>query len=535
MRSLVCLGIAHAADQCTAPQNAYNGFVSTVAGAPVDEIENSETVGARGPILLQDQRLVELLTHMNRERIPERVVHARGATALGEFTCTNPDLQKFTAAKFLTAGKKTELALRFSTVIHEKGSPESLRDPRGFALKFYTEEGNYDVVGLNFPVFFIRDGIKFPQMIRSLKPNPVTGQQQWWRIMDFFSNYPESTHMFTWLLHDDGIPKSYRTVNGWGVHTYVWIANDRPLLVRYKFVSEQGVHSFETDEEAYAQLPFSGHTAELYNAIEEGNFPKWKWFVQMIDPFDEQLINSLSFDLLDTTKQWPEDDPRFPMIEVGDIVLNKNIDSQFLQNEQIAFSPHRMVPGILPSDEKMLQTRLFSYADSQRYRVGVNNQMLPINAPRCPFSNPAIDGSMNFQDPTQYALASEEINYFPSMMADLKEADKQPTDPRIVNGAKVRQHIPLTNDFEQATKRYQNFTMGEKERFTARVVTTLSDKNLHCRNGGDKVVKTWLDRWTKVDAELGSKVKTAVDEVSVDCSMMKNKRMAEGMASLRRQ
>jgi len=495
---IVFLAFAHGLNKDT---------MSTNYGSPVDEARDSQTLGRRGPHLLQDMYFLERLQTHNRERIPERNVHARGATAKGSFTPTNLEFtRKYTTAAFLNTEECTPIAVRFSTVIHSKGSPEYLRDPRGFSMKLYTQEGNYDVVGLNFPIFFIRDALRFPEMIRSLKPNPKTGIQEWWRIWDYFSHYPESVHMFSWLLSDIGIPMNYRTMDGWGIHTYKWISQDNnQTLVRYYWKSHQGVHGFPSDEAA-AQIHFSNHTADLYEAIEELNGPKWTWCVQMIDPDNQEYIDSLDFDILDTTKEWPRD--VIPCTDIGEFTLNKNVDSQYLENEQIAFSPGRYVPGIEASDEKMLQGRMFAYADTQRYRLGTNNQMLPINRPKCPFRDPSIGGQMNFQDPSDNTVGdASEVNYFPSEFNSVKEWTKQHHDNEVVQGQKVRQLIEKTNDFEQAGKRYLAMSPAEQDRFAMRVGVALSDPGLNCRSG---IRETWLNYWEQANSDLADKIESYI-------------------------
>eukprot|EP01062_Namystynia_karyoxenos_P016440 TRINITY_DN15_c0_g1_i4.p1 TRINITY_DN15_c0_g1~~TRINITY_DN15_c0_g1_i4.p1 ORF type:complete len:573 (+),score=251.19 TRINITY_DN15_c0_g1_i4:93-1721(+) len=491
---------------CVAP--AAGVTYTTNAGAPVDDARNSQTLTRGGPILLQDALLVERLQVHNRERIPERNVHARGAVAKGTFTLTQ-DWSNLTMAKvFQGAGKKTPIACRWSTVIHGKDSPEYLRDPRGFALKLYTEEGNYDIVGLNFPIFFIRDGIRFPEMIRALKPNPLRGVQEWWRIWDYFSNYPESLHMFSWLMDDAGIPANYRQLPGWGIHTFKWInAAGKSTWVRYVYKSWQGERNLMDDEAV--QQPFSAATVDLYDQIKSGNTSKcskthyapecagWTFFVQLLDPTDKELMAKLTFDPLDTTKQWPED--LLPLHEVGYFSFDENPASQFLENEMAAFSPARMVPGIEPSDEKMLQTRLFAYADTQRYRLGVNNQMLPINAPKCPFYDQHVDGAMHY---TQRDQSIKEVNYFPSTTdPTVQEAPRFPHDPEEVSGTKIREMIALTDDFDQPGKRYRSFDSARQDRFAHRLAVSLSGERV-----GDKVRGIWLGWWKQVDPSLAAKI-----------------------------
>jgi len=434
--------------------------------------------------------LIEKLAVHNRERIPERNVHARGATAYGTFT-TTADMSNLTVASlFQGVGTKTDLVLRFSTVIHGSSSPEWLRDPRGFALKFYTNEGNYDIVGLSFPIFFIRDSIQFPDMIRSLKPNPTNGQQEWWRIWDFFSFVPESTHMFTWLLDDLGIPANYRTMDGWGVHTYKWInADGNATYVRYYFQSDQGLDWIDDDDAG--DYYFSYATKDLYDAIETGNYPGWTFYIQTMT---EEDMASLNWDPLDTTKSWPAD--QFPYTKIGHFQLNKNVGNQFLENEQAAFSPGRFVPGIVASDDKMLQGRVFAYADTQRYRLGVNYQLLPVNAPRCPYFDSTADGAMNF-------LTKEtEINYFPSNFIKTQQAPAQPEDPEELSGTKQRAVISNEDNFEQCGDRWRSFDADRQARFASRVAAALVADRVT-----EQVQNIWLGYWAQCDPTLAQAIK----------------------------
>lgn len=378
-----------------------------------------------GPILLEDYHLVEKLANFDRERIPERVVHARGASAKGFFEVTH-DISNLTCADFLRApGVQTPVIVRFSTVIHERGSPETLRDPRGFAVKFYTrevsllvvlnistmlattgscfiytkqmtilcEQGNFDLVGNNFPVFFIRDGMKFPDMVHALKPNPKSHIQENWRILDFFSHHPESLNMFTFLFDDIGIPQDYRHMDGSGVNTYMLINKaGKAHYVKFHWKPTCGVKSLlEEDAIRVGGTNHSHATQDLYDSIAAGNYPEWRLFIQIIDPADEDKFD---FDPLDVTKTWPED--ILPLQPVGRMVLNKNIDNFFAENEQLAFCPAIIVPGIHYSDDKLLQTRVFSYADTQRHRLGPNYLQLPVNAPKCAHHNNHHEGFMNF-------------------------------------------------------------------------------------------------------------------------------------------
>jgi catalase len=368
---------------------------------------------------------VEKLANFDRERIPERVVHARGASAKGFFEVTH-DITHLSCADFLRApGVQTPVIVRFSTVIHERGSPETLRDPRGFAVKFYTREGNWDLVGNNFPVFFIRDGMKFPDMVHSLKPNPKTHIQENWRILDFFSHHPESLHMFSFLFDDVGIPADYRHMDGSGVHTYTLINRaGKATYVKFHWRPTCGVRSLLDDEAvAVGGANHSHATKDLTDAIAAGNFPEWTLYIQTMDPEHEDRFN---FDPLDVTKTWPED--VFPLQPVGRMVLNRNIDNFFADNEQLAFCPGLIVPGIYYSDDKLLQTRIFSYSDTQRHRLGPNYLLLPANAPKCAHHNNHYDGFMNFMH------RDEEVDYFPSRYDPAKNAPRYPIPTVHITG-----------------------------------------------------------------------------------------------------
>jgi catalase len=471
-------------------------YFSTEAGVLVDNVQDSLTVGVDGPDLFSDQLLIERLAIQNRERIPERTVHARGFLATGEFVVTNP-MSNWTSASFLsTKGKVTPVAVRFSTVVHPRGSPEFLRDPRGFAVKFYTDAGNYDLVGINFPVFFIRDGIRFPELVRSLKPDPLTGIQQYWRIFDFLSHYPESLYMLTFLLDDVGIPRSYRYMNGNGVHTYKWLrpvgATTQQTYVRYHWDCLQGEQSL-LDNEAILMDP-SFATYDLYNATQNGDYPQWKLQVQLL-PVQSSYPN-LPFDPLDPTVEWPAD--MIPMIDVGILTLNAT-GHDFLDNEQSAFAPSRFVPGIAASNDKLLQARLFSYTDAQRYRLGINYNALPRNAPRCPFYPPQIDGKMNFLLTKEH----DHINYFPSNYSVLREAPPQVYDNAPVSGVPVRQPITKFDDYTQPRARYLNFTADRQDRFAQRIAQRLSEDQVTFN-----LLNWWLTQWGIVDYGLEQAIKS---------------------------
>jgi catalase len=369
--------------------------LTTAAGIPVTDNQNSITAGPRGPVLLQDFHLIEKLQHFNRERIPERVVHAKGSGAYGSFTVTH-DISKYTKAKlFSEVGKQTETFLRFSTVGGEKGSADTERDPRGFALRFYTEEGNWDLVGNNTPTFFLKDGIKFPDFIHTQKRDPQTNLKSAQMMWDFWSRAPESLHQVTILFSDRGTPDGYRHMDGFGSHTYSLINEDgQRTWVKWHFKTLQGIRNLPASEAVrlagtdpdYAQR-------DLFNAIAKGDYPRWSVEIQVMD--DEQRAAweaKTGWDAFDLTKVWPQGE--FPRIKVGILELNRNPDNYHADVEQAALSPSNIVPGMGYSPDKMLQARLFAYHDAQLYRVGTNHQHLPVNRPRCPFHNQQRDGAM---------------------------------------------------------------------------------------------------------------------------------------------
>lgn len=394
--------------------------LTTSAGAPVGDNQNSMTAGSRGPTLIQDVHLLEKLAHFNRERVPERVVHAKGAGAHGYFQVTH-DLTSFTKASFLSeVGKRTPMFIRFSTVAGESGSSDTVRDPRGFAVKFYTEEGNYDLVGNNTPVFFIRDAIKFPDFIHTQKRHPQTHLKNPNAVWDFWSLSPESLHQVTILMSDRGIPATLRHMHGFGSHTFKWV-NDKgqAVWVKYHFKTEQGVRNLAP--EAAAQLAGDNpdyHTEDLFNAIANGDFPAWKLYVQIM-PLED--ANTYRFDPFDVTKVWSQKD--YPLQEVGRMVLNRNPDNYFAEVEQATFSPGSFVPGIEASPDKMLQGRLFAYSDAHRYRVGANHNTLPINRPASEVNNHQRDGQMRadgnggasiYYEPNSYGGPTESPEHKPA-------------------------------------------------------------------------------------------------------------------------
>ena len=394
--------------------------LTTSFGQPVPDNQNSLSAGPRGPLLLQDFHLIEKLAHFNRERIPERVVHAKGAGAYGSFRVTR-DVTGWTKAAFLSSvGKETPVFLRFSTVGGEKGSADAERDPRGFAVKFYTEEGNYDLVGNNTPVFFLRDPLKFPDFIHTQKRSPATNLKDPTAMWDFFSLSPETMHQLTILFSDRGTPRSYRHMDGFSSHTFSWInaANER-FWVKYHFKTRQGIQNFTAEQTVTMGGIDPDHaTRDLFASIEDGDFPAWTVSVQIMPEAEADDYRINPFDL---TKVWPHAD--YPLIEIGELVLNRNPENFFAETEQAAFSPASVVPGISFSPDKMLQGRLFAYADAHRYRLGGNYAQIPVNKPQgCPVHNYQRDGAMrvdgngggrpnyepnSFGGPTQTGVASE--------------------------------------------------------------------------------------------------------------------------------
>jgi catalase len=443
-------------------------------GHPIYDNQNNRTVGERGPTVLENYQFLEKITHFDRERIPERVVHARGAGAHGYFETygrIGSELaSKYTRAKlFQEKGKRTPVFVRFSTVIHGGHSPENLRDPRGFAIKFYTEDGNWDLVGNNLQIFFIRDAVKFPDLVHAFKPDPVTNRQDPRRIFDFISLTPEAMHMITWLFSPWGIPASYREMRGSGVNTYkMYNAEGEGVLVKYHFRPKQGERNL-TQAEAQQIGNFNHATQDLYEAIERGEFPEWEMFVQvMSDDFHEEL----DFDPLDATKVWPEE--QFPLLAVGRLVLDKNPTNYFAEVEQVAFGTGVLVDGLDFSDDKLLQGRTFSYSDTQRHRVGVNYLQLPINQPKKHVATNQRDGQMAYYVDGNEAGENPHVNYEPSAKGGLKEAPKAGKDHTpYVSGHIVRQAISRPNNYGQAGARYRAMAALERDELISNLVGAL--------------------------------------------------------------
>jgi len=472
--------------------------LTTNQGVPIGDNQNSKTAGIRGPTLLEDYQLLEKLAHFDRERVPERVVHARGAGAHGVFTLKN-SMKRYTKAAFLQdEGTQTPVFVRFSTVIHGQHSPETLRDPRGFAVKFYTAEGNYDFVGNNLPVFFIRDAMKFPDMVHALKPDPRTNIQHPDRYWDFMSLTPESTNMLVHLFSDEGIPASYRHMRGSSVHAFKWINQyGNTVYVKLRWVPKQGIRNLSAEEASAIQAKDFNHASrDLYEAIERGDYPEWDLYVQILDPAD---MDQFDFDPLDATKDWFED--VIPYQLVGTMTLNRNPDNVFAETESVGFNPGVVVPGIEPSEDKLLQGRLFSYSDTQRYRIGTNYLQLPINCPFAKVSNNQRDGAMPFKQQTH------PVNYEPNRHQDTPKEDpayREASTP--IGGAAGRQKIAKTNDFGQAGQVWRRFSNEEKAALVKNLTADL-------KQVAEATLLRAICNFYRADAELGQRL---ADNLNVD-------------------
>jgi len=472
---------------------------TTDAGIPVASDEHSLTVGRDGPILLQDQYLIEQMAQFNRERIPERQPHAKGAGAFGHFETTH-DVSAYTRAALFQPGVKTDMLARFSTVAGESGSPDTWRDPRGFSLKFYTTEGNYDMVGNNTPVFFMRDPLKFQHFIRSQKRRADNGlrdnDMQW----DFWTLSPESAHQVTWLMGDRGVPRSWRHMNGYSSHTYMWVnAGGDKFWVKYHFKTDQGVE-FLTQEDAdrIAGENADYHRKDLFEAIRDGDHPSWTLFMQVM-PFEE--ARTYRFNPFDLTKVWPHGD--YPLVEVGKMTLDRNLTDFHTEMEQAAFEPNNLVPGIGLSPDKMLLARGFSYADAHRARLGVNYKQIPVNTPHVPVHSYSKDGvgrTVNVTDPV----------YAPNSYGG-PQADPSLTDDAGLwwsDGDMVRQAYTLRaqdDDFGQPGTMVREVLDDEAR---ARLVSNVSG---HLLDGvSEKVLARAFEYWKNIDKETGEKIEEAV-------------------------
>jgi catalase len=457
-------------------------------GAPVGDNQNSKTAGPDGPVLLEDFNLIEKLAHFDRERVPERVVHARGTGAQGVFVVTNDLSQYSKTSVFSTVGKQTPVFVRFSTVMNFRGSPEAARDPRGFAVKFYTDQGNYDIVGINEPVFFIRDAIKFPDFVHANKPSPVTNIQDANMAFDFFSKVPESTHELTMLYTDTiGMPKSYRTMDGYGVHAFRLVNRDgKVVFAKFHWKSEQGLHGMTLEEQHAADTNYA--TRDLYDNIRAGNAPKWDLMVQILTP--EQAAG-LSYDAFDDTKTWNG----VPETKVGVMTLNKVPDNFFEYTEQSAFCPCELVPGIEPSPDKMLQGRLFAYADTQRYRIGPNYMDLPVNHPLAPVNNNNWDGAMATK-PQQ-----GEVNYEPTndpARPVQQEAFKYLEYP--VSGTTEQHKVRKGDDFAQAGEFYRSLSKVEQDHLIKNLASDIGQVK------SPQIREMMVSHFYQADADYGTRL-----------------------------
>jgi catalase len=431
--------------------------LTSTAGAAVTDNQNSITAGPRGPLLMQDYLLLEKLAHQNRERIPERVVHAKGSGAYGTFTVTN-DISKYTRASiFGQVGKKTDLLMRFSTVAGERGAADAERDVRGFSVKFYTDEGNWDLVGNNTPVFFIRDPVKFPDFIRTQKRHPRTNMRSPTAMWDYWSLSPESLHQVTILMSDRGLPVGFRHINGYGSHTYsLWNNAGERYWVKFHFKTQQG-HKHWTNEEANDIIANDRESSQrdLYEAIERGEFPRWNLKVQIMPEADAARTPYNPFDL---TKVWPHAD--YPLIDVGVVELTRNPEHYFAEIEQSSFSPSNIVPGIGFSPDKVLQSRIFAYADAHRYRVGTHYEALPVNRPKAAVHTYHADGSMRFDAPR-----GTDAYYEPNSFGGPVQDDSLREPPLRIDGNADRyNHRDGNDDYTQPGNLYRMFDAGQRQR-----------------------------------------------------------------------
>lgn len=470
-------------------------------GNPVADNQNSITAGAAGPLLLQDYILLEKLAHQNRERIPERTVHAKGSAAYGELVITH-DVSKYTKAKVFQKGEKTPLLLRFSTVAGEMGAADAERDVRGFAIKFYTKEGNWDMVGNNTPVFFVRDPYKFPDFIHSQKRDPRTNLRSNNAAWDFWTLCPEALHQVTILMSDRGIPASYREMHGFGSHTYSLInAKNERFWVKFHFKTKQGIRNLTNDEAAkIIANDRESHQRDLYENIEKGNFPKWDFKIQVLS---EKDAKKLGFNPFDLTKTWSH--KVAPLIDVGVMTLNKNPENYFNEVEQAAFSPSNIVPGIGFSPDKMLQGRIFSYPDAQRYRIGSNYHLLPVNAPKSPANTYNLAGSMNFSDYKYQAY------YEPNSCEKSPKEDKSYLEPDLAIEGAAQRYAPLDEDFYSQPRDLFNLMNAEqKKQLFANIAASMEGVD-------EKIIKKALAHFEKISKDYAEGVKKALGGKKCGC------------------
>ena len=476
--------------------------LTTAAGAPVPDNQNTMTAGPRGPVLLQDVWHLEKLAHFAREVIPERRMHAKGSAAYGTFTVTH-DITKYTKAKiFSQIGKKTDLVLRFSTVAGERGAADAERDIRGFSVKFYTEEGNWDLVGNNTPVFFLRDPLKFPDLNRAVKRDPRTNMRSAESNWDFWTLLPEALHQVTIVMSDRGIPKSYRHMHGFGSHTFSFLnAKNERTWVKFHLKTQQGIQNLSNDEATeLVGRDRESAQADLLNSIDNGDFPRWNLRIQVMPEKDAATYHLNPFDL---TKVWPHAD--FPLIDVGVLELNRNPENYHAEVEQLAFSPANVVPGISFSPDKMLQSRLFSYGDAQRYRLGVNHHQIPVNAPKCPVNSYHRDGAMRVD-----GNSGSRIGYEPNSQGQWQEQPDFAEPPLSIEGAADHWNHRVDEDYySQPGNLFRLMTPAQQQ--------TLFENTAGSVGGASRAIQErHIANCTKADPAYGAGVAKALAQGASD-------------------
>ncbi|WP_417258868.1 catalase [Celeribacter sp.] len=477
--------------------------LTTSAGAPVSHNDTTKTAGARGPAMLDDYQLIEKLAHQNRERIPERVVHAKGWGAQGTFTVTH-DISQYTCADiFSKVGNTCDILSRWSTVAGELGAADAERDVRGFSVKFYTDEGNWDVVGNNTPVFFIRDGFKFPDFIRTQKRHPKTNLRSPEAMFDFWAAHPESVHQVTILMSDRGIPVNPMHMHGYGSHTYsMWNKDGERVWVKFHFRNQQGIKNYTSEEaETLIGKTRESYQEDLFSAIEAGNYPKWELNIQVMP---EAQAEEVDFNPFDLTKVWPHAD--FPLIPVGMLEFNKNPDNYFQMVENAAYSPSNKVPGIGFSPDKMLQARVFSYADAHRYRLGTHYEALPANAPKSPVHHYHKDGAMNFTGPSTGHI---DAYYEPNQYEASAKPDPSVAEPPLnISGDADKYVQEMTDaDYVQPRALYAD-VIGEAER--GRLHANMAGAMAPC---SDSVRERWLAVLGRVHPDYEAGVRAALAQI----------------------
>ncbi|WP_448071863.1 catalase [Georgenia yuyongxinii] len=502
--------------------NGAQASSTTQFGAPAGSDRNSLSLGSNGPLLLHDVHLVETLASFNRERVPERNPHAKGSGAFGVFETTE-DLSRYTKAAMFQPGAKVDMLARFSTVAGEQGSPDTWRDVRGFSLKFYTTEGNYDLVGNNTPVFFVRDPMKFPHFIRSQKRTPASGLRSADMQWDFWTQNPESAHQVTYLMGERGLPKTWRHMNGYGSHTYMWInAAGEKFWVKYHFHTHQGMEFLSNEEaETLAGSDAEYHRRDLFDAIERGDHPSWTLSVQVM-PYED--AKTYRFNPFDLTKVWPHAD--YPLIKVGTMTLNRNPANFFAEIEQAAFAPSNTVPGIGVSPDKMLLGRVFAYADAQRARIGTNYQQLPVNKPINPVRSYTFDGNMTFEH------SGDAPVYAPNSFGRSWSDEAGPViDGWEADGEMVRSAYALhaeDDDFGQAgTLVREVFDDAQRQQFVETVAGALGAVQ------HDVVLQNAFQYWKNVDKEIGDRIQAAVHAGKGDPEVGMDTQAAEPAVAVR--